>query len=196
MGKKYKVTVRGTGQLNGSVIINKSVIYDDHIMAYKFTGGDRYEVLAGFVRTHYPGVKFNPKDFVARVEVIDDKNSKNGGEKSKISGEGLLNKFIEYMRSKYPRFSAGFVFIANIFLWLLAILFSTIILSTPLGLSFVIGFTAFLILWKYIGVRALSTTEYFIVHSWDILEKKIKWSNIIGLVSTAVTFIIYSYIAQ
>lgn len=193
MEKKYKVTVRGTGQLSGSFPINKSVIYDDPRMARKFTGGDRYVVLEEFARIHFPGVKVNPKNLSANVQVIGDNDPKNGGESSKISGEGFSNKFIEYMKSKYPRFSSGFVFITNIIIWLLAILFCTIILSIPLGLSFVLGFTVFLVLWKYIGKKTLSTSEYFINPNWDVFEKKLKWSNIIGLISAAVTFIIYSY---
>lgn len=76
MKKKYKVTVRGTGQLNGPVIINKTIELDDHVMAYKFMGGDRYVVFEDFVKTYYPGVKVNPKDLAANVQVIEEKENR------------------------------------------------------------------------------------------------------------------------
>ena len=77
MPKKYRVTVKGTGQLNGPVKINKTVEYDDHVMANKFMGGDRYMVMEEFVRVHYPGVKVNPKDLGANVVVVEEKKSNN-----------------------------------------------------------------------------------------------------------------------
>jgi hypothetical protein len=71
----YRVTVKGTGQLNGPVKINKTVEYDDHVMANKFTGADRYIVMEEFVRVNYPGVKVNPRDLAANVVVVDEKKS-------------------------------------------------------------------------------------------------------------------------
>jgi len=72
MAKKYKITVMGSGQCNGPVRILKSVIFDDLNMASKFRGGKRYEVMTDFVKTHYPGVSFKPRDLTATLEVIED----------------------------------------------------------------------------------------------------------------------------
>ena len=57
-----KVTIKGTGQLNGNVVINKTVEMDS-VMANKFMGSSRYEVIEAFLNTNYPGVKVNPKNF-------------------------------------------------------------------------------------------------------------------------------------
>lgn len=71
MEKQSKVTVKGTGQLNGPKVINKTVIMDSS-MAKEFTGSKRYDVIEDFVRTHYPGVKINPKSFGANVVAIKE----------------------------------------------------------------------------------------------------------------------------
>ena len=80
MEKQAKVTVKGTGQLNGSKTINKTVTMDAS-MAKQFTGGSRYDVIEDFVRTHYPGMKFNPKNFSANViyNVSSNDNSSSKG---------------------------------------------------------------------------------------------------------------------
>uniref|UniRef100_UPI00404A4BA0 hypothetical protein n=1 Tax=Flavobacterium sp. TaxID=239 RepID=UPI00404A4BA0 len=76
MEKQCKVTVKGTGQLNGPKIINKTVIMDSS-MAKEFTGSKRYDVIEDFVRTHYPGVKINPKSFGANVVPIIEVSEKS-----------------------------------------------------------------------------------------------------------------------
>ena len=44
MAKMCKVTVKGTGQLSGPVIINR-IVERDYAMAQKFMGTNRYEVI-------------------------------------------------------------------------------------------------------------------------------------------------------
>ena len=76
MGKIYRVTVNGTGQLNGPVRIYKVIDFDDHLAANRMTGSKRYEVLAEWAKVHYPGVKVNPKNLGANMQVIETKESK------------------------------------------------------------------------------------------------------------------------
>jgi len=79
--KKYKITVRGTGQLNGPVSINKSFVTDDARLAQSFTGSNRYEVMAAWVKNAYPGVRIsNIRSFGANVISFDEK--KEGEESS------------------------------------------------------------------------------------------------------------------
>lgn len=53
-----KVIIKGTGQLNGPVIINKELDLDDNI-ARSLIGSKKKEVLEGIMKNHYPGVKYN-----------------------------------------------------------------------------------------------------------------------------------------
>lgn len=63
----YEVTVKGSGQLNGPVIVNKTVILEEQI-AVKFNGANRYEVIETFVKQHYPGIRIdNIRNFGASV---------------------------------------------------------------------------------------------------------------------------------
>lgn len=72
----YKVTVKGTAQLNGPVIVNKTVEMEE-FMAAKFTGANRYEVIEEFVKVHYPGVKIpSIRSFGASIAPIKDEKKK------------------------------------------------------------------------------------------------------------------------
>lgn len=84
MGRMYKVTVRGTGQLNGPLKVDKTVIMEEQ-MAAKFNGGSRYEVIEAFVKTHYPGIRIDSiRGFAANVVLIpEDKVEKESKSKSK-----------------------------------------------------------------------------------------------------------------
>lgn len=84
MGKIYRVTVNGTGQLNGPVRIYKVIDFDDHLAANRMTGSKRYEVLAEWVKVHYPGVKVNPKSLGTNLQVIEtsEKKQKKGSTKN------------------------------------------------------------------------------------------------------------------
>ena len=66
----YEVTVKGSGQLSGPVIVNKTVIMEEQ-MAAKFNGANRYEVIEAFVKQHYPGIRIdNIRNFGANVVLI------------------------------------------------------------------------------------------------------------------------------
>lgn len=75
MAKKYKITVKGTGQLNGSRPINQSFITEDAKLAQSFTGANRYQVIEAWIQANYPGVKIpNIRSFSANVVSIKDEN--------------------------------------------------------------------------------------------------------------------------
>lgn len=81
-----KVTIKGTGQLNGNVVINKTVEMDS-AMANKFMGSNRYEVIEAFLNTNYPGVKVNPKNFGVNVVSIKSSSEKSSSNKSNSSSK-------------------------------------------------------------------------------------------------------------
>jgi hypothetical protein len=97
MAKMYKVTVKGTGQLNGPVNINKTVEMEEQ-MAAKFNGANRYEVIEAFINTHYPGVKIQPRNFGANVVAIKstsdkiEKSSKSSKSESQHDTDSSLKK--------------------------------------------------------------------------------------------------------
>lgn len=88
-----KVTVKGTGQLNGNVNINKTVEMDS-VMANKFMGSNRYEVIEAFLNTNYPGVKVNPKNFGVNVVPIKSSSEKSSVSKSSSKSNTKTNKSI------------------------------------------------------------------------------------------------------
>mgnify|MGYP000927574910 CR=1 FL=1 len=61
-----KVTLKGTGQLNGPVIINKTIEIDD-VQARAFVGPKKDEVITSTIAVHYPGVKINPRQIGVNV---------------------------------------------------------------------------------------------------------------------------------
>lgn len=85
-----KVTIKGTGQLNGNVVINKTVEMDS-AMANKFMGSSRYEVIEAFLNTNYPGVKVNPKNFGVNVVPIKSSSEKSNTSKSSSSSKSSSN---------------------------------------------------------------------------------------------------------
>ena len=52
-----KVIIKGTGQLNGPVIINKELDLDDNI-ARSLIGAKKKEILEDIMKNHYPDVKY------------------------------------------------------------------------------------------------------------------------------------------
>ncbi len=62
-----KVTLKGTGQLNGSVHINKTIEMDN-VQARAFVGSKRDEVIIATLASHYPGVKIDPKKIGVNVD--------------------------------------------------------------------------------------------------------------------------------
>lgn len=85
-----KVTIKGTGQLNGNIVINKTVEMDS-AMANKFMGSSRYEVIEAFLNTNYPGVKVNPKSFGVNVVPIKSSSEKSSSSKSNSSSKSSSN---------------------------------------------------------------------------------------------------------
>lgn len=61
-----QVTIKGTGQLNGVVIINKTMEMDD-VQARAFIGSKKDEVISAVIAVHYPGVKINPRQIGVNV---------------------------------------------------------------------------------------------------------------------------------
>jgi len=76
MSKKYNVTVKGTGQLNGPVQINKTIELEENV-AKTFTGSKKESVITDFCKTHYPGVKINPKSIGVNVVLIKETSVKS-----------------------------------------------------------------------------------------------------------------------
>lgn len=102
MSKVYQVTVNGTGQLNGPKRIHK-VLQVDEETAKLFGGAGRYDTFSDFVKQHYPGVKFNPKDISANVVYLgteaelekkkqkkESKSSSKPAKKTKSSAKGTV----------------------------------------------------------------------------------------------------------
>lgn len=84
MATQFKVTFRGTGQLNGPVPINKTVEYDE-VVARSFSGSKKDEVILSALAGFYPGVEINPRQIGIQIqEVISPKKEKKS-KKNKIS---------------------------------------------------------------------------------------------------------------
>jgi hypothetical protein len=93
----YNVTFRGTGQLNGPVIIDKTIELDDRTTS-SLTGLKRYEVTSAILAIHYPGV------------IIDSS-------KISIQSKYINQKFEKKLNKKTTKTKFNFTF-SNIFLWL------------------------------------------------------------------------------
>lgn len=70
--KLAKITIKGTGQLNGHVIINKTFEIE-RTMANAFVGPKRQQVIEDFLKQHYPGVKIDVKRIGINIVDIDTK---------------------------------------------------------------------------------------------------------------------------
>lgn len=100
-----QVTFRGTGQLNGPIIINKTIELDDRT-ASTLTGLKRDEVKLAILAIHYPGVKIKPNQI--GCEIIDIRRPKI-----------TKNQKNEYEnKTNYIKQKSSFS-IVNIILWLL-----------------------------------------------------------------------------
>ena len=82
-----KIKLRGYGQLNGVVIINKELELEDNV-AQSFFGGKREDVITATLAVHYPGVIINPRQI--SVQNIEIKKKNKGNQKSKSIFEGKL----------------------------------------------------------------------------------------------------------
>jgi hypothetical protein len=68
----YNITFRGTGQLNGVVIINKTIEVDDRT-ATSLTGLKSDEVKDAILAIHYPGVKIDPSKISTQSNYVNTK---------------------------------------------------------------------------------------------------------------------------
>ena len=84
------------------------------------------------------------------------------------------------------RIITGFVFIANIALWILGIIVGFAAMGGVIGFPVIIGLIAFLISWRISGDFATSPADYFFQPEWDVFKTKLKWSNGIGVTSAFV----------
>ena len=76
-----KVTFKGTGQLNGPVIIDKTIELEDK-EASRLSGANRNDVKLAMLNIYYPGVKIDPTKI--GVEIIPIKKESN---KEKIKSD-------------------------------------------------------------------------------------------------------------
>ena len=60
-----KILISGTGQLNGPVVINKTIEIDRQTLN-RLRGQHKDEVITEFLAVHYPGVKINPRQISIR----------------------------------------------------------------------------------------------------------------------------------
>ena len=100
-----QVTFRGTGQLNGPVIINKTIEVDDRT-AQSLSGLKRDDVKLAILAVHFPGVKIKPNQI--GCEIKDIKEPKTNQNQSRNS-----QKTTNYKKQK-----SSFSF-SNIILWIL-----------------------------------------------------------------------------
>ena len=100
-----QVTFRGTGQLNGPVIINKTIELDDKI-AQSLGGPKRDEVKTAILAVHFPGVRIKPNQIGCEIQSIKEpkvtRNVSNNYEKT----------------NNYKKQKSSFSF-SNILLWIL-----------------------------------------------------------------------------
>lgn len=76
-----QVTFRGTGQLNGPVIINKTIELEDKI-AQSLLGPNRDEVKSAILAVHFPGVKIKPNQIGCEVTTVKVNNNKSSSQKT------------------------------------------------------------------------------------------------------------------
>jgi hypothetical protein len=83
-----KVTIRGTGQLNGPKDVFKVLELEDQA-AQNLTGQNRDKVIIALLAVHFPGVKIDPRKIGINVESIyvktDHNNSSQPTKKRKSS---------------------------------------------------------------------------------------------------------------
>lgn len=100
-----QVTFRGTGQLNGPVIINKTIELDDKI-AQSLAGPKKDEVKTAILSVHFPGVRIKPNQIGLEIKDI---------KKSEIP-KNQNNKSIKTTTFKSKKSPFSF---SNIILWIL-----------------------------------------------------------------------------
>lgn len=92
MSKTYNVIIKGTGQLNGQVRIDKTFEVDEH-QAKLYRGNQRDQAISGAVAVHYPGVEVNPRNLSVNVVPVAAPKKTNGKKKSDFKGNPLFLPF-------------------------------------------------------------------------------------------------------
>lgn len=94
-----KVTFRGTGQLNGPVIINKTLELEDKI-AQGLTGANKDEVKSAILDVHFPGVKINPRQISVEIVNIKKKAAPKDTSKSSVIAGAIAGAVTNKVISK------------------------------------------------------------------------------------------------
>ena len=103
-----KILISGTGQLNGPVVINKTIEIDRQTLN-RLRGQHKDEVITEFLAVHYPGVKINPRQISIRelgnvTEDIQEKKNVVEPFKKNSDLESFENKKkeveLEHLRAK------------------------------------------------------------------------------------------------
>lgn len=89
----YKVTFRGTGQLNGPIIINKTIELDDRTTS-SLTGIKRDEVTSAILAIHYPDVKIDASKISTQSKYINEKIVKNSKKATKIKSNFTFSNIL------------------------------------------------------------------------------------------------------
>ncbi|MCC5916723.1 MAG: hypothetical protein JJU02_05285 [Cryomorphaceae bacterium] len=92
MSKTYNVIIKGTGQLNGQVRIDKTFEVDEQ-QAKLYRGNQRYKAITGAVAFHYPGVEINPRNLSVNVVPIAAPKKSKSKSKSVFRGNPLFLPF-------------------------------------------------------------------------------------------------------
>ncbi|MEZ4938518.1 MAG: hypothetical protein R2799_13090 [Crocinitomicaceae bacterium] len=71
-----KVTLKGTGQLNGPIPINKSIELEDSI-ANKLLGSQKEQILGSIMSEHYPGVQYETNKIGINISEINKVKEKD-----------------------------------------------------------------------------------------------------------------------
>ena len=74
--KLSRITIKGTGQLNGPVIIDKTFEIESNI-ANSFVGPKKQQVVEDFLKQHYPGVKIDANRLGINIVQLESKIKSN-----------------------------------------------------------------------------------------------------------------------
>lgn len=90
------------------------------------------------------------------------------------------------------RILTGLVFIVNISLWVIGIVFGFSAEGGVVGYPGIIGFLTFLIAWHLSGGIVVAPADYFFQPEWDVFKTKLKWANSSGTIAFFVALLISS----
>lgn len=87
------------------------------------------------------------------------------------------------------RIITGFIFIANIALWIAGIVLS-FSLDSLAGIIASVSFLIFLVAWKISGETVTAPADYFFQPEWEVFVTKLKWANSVGLTPVGIIIIL------